>query len=470
MTLMKNTLSSMILDDSTIVAIATPIGVGAISIVRLSGEKAYHIALALTHKESLKPRYAHLCHIYDAQQMPIDEALVLYFPKPYSYTTQDVCEVQCHGGIVSARAIVQLCLKLGARMAQAGEFAKRAFLGGRLDLAQVQAVAGLIQSQSLEANKILMRQLKGDLGTFVNRTRENLLEILAFSEVHIDYSEEVEESYIRDIQQKLAYVENELSHIYHVSLTRQSIIEGYTLSIIGKPNVGKSSLLNALLRYERAIVSEIEGTTRDTIEEMLTIKGSLLRIVDTAGIRESDDKIEQIGILKTKEALMRSNIIVAIFDGSRPFDAEDKAIMEILKTQCQDKYILVIINKSDLPLQCEEELLHNLLRLHNKALLCIPLHLSTKYEGVQKVLECLEEVVSTHNGDESMILTSSYQLDCIKKALECIVKAHNVLDIGQLELFSYQIQDCIESICKITHPYENAELLDRLFATFCLGK
>ena len=182
----------MSLDDSTIVAIATPVGVGAISIVRLSGKSAYSIALRLTHREELKPRYAHLCHIYDIQETILDEAIVLYFPAPHSYTTQDVCEVQCHGGFVSARAIVELCIALGARIAHAGEFTKRAFLGGRLDLSQAQAIAGLITSQSIESNKILMRQLKGDVGVFVNRIRESLLEILAFAEVNIDYSEEIE--------------------------------------------------------------------------------------------------------------------------------------------------------------------------------------------------------------------------------------------------------------------------------------
>ncbi|WP_300958194.1 hypothetical protein [uncultured Helicobacter sp.] len=225
---MKNTSLSTILDDSTIVAIATPVGNGAISIVRLSGKEAYKIALSLTHRDLLKPRYAHLCCIYDRQDMAIDEALVLYFPAPHSYTTQDVCEVQCHGGITSARAIMQLCLEMGARIALAGEFTKRAFLGGRLDLAQAQAVASLIQSNSLEANKILMRQLRGDVGVFVELVRESLLEILAISEANIDYSEEMDTDYKDDMLTRLERTESKLREVYEASIRQAPIIEGYT--------------------------------------------------------------------------------------------------------------------------------------------------------------------------------------------------------------------------------------------------
>ncbi len=189
--------------------------------------------------------------------MAIDEALVLYFPAPHSYTTQDVCEVQCHGGITSARAIMQLCLEMGARIALAGEFTKRAFLGGRLDLAQAQAVASLIQSNSLEANKILMRQLRGDVGVFVELVRESLLEILAISEANIDYSEEMDTDYKDDMLTRLERTESKLREVYEASIRQAPIIEGYTLAIVGKPNVGKSSLLNALLMRERAIVSSI---------------------------------------------------------------------------------------------------------------------------------------------------------------------------------------------------------------------
>ncbi len=465
---MKNTSSSTILDDSTIVAIATPVGVGAISIVRLSGEFAYNIALKLTHRDSLKPRYAHLCQIYD-ENTAIDEAIVLFFPKPHSYTTQDVCEVQCHGGISSAKSIVELCLRLGARLANAGEFTKRAFLGGRLDLAQTHAIAGIIQSQSLEANKILMRQLKGELSEFVKTNREKLLTLLAFSEVNIDYSEEVEQDYITQMQDSLQELESCFKHIYEVSIMRLGVIEGYTLSIVGKPNVGKSSLLNALLMYERAIVSDVEGTTRDTIEESLQIEGVIVRIVDTAGIRQSPDAIEQIGIAKTKEALDRSDVIIALFDSSRAFDEKDREILDLLAAHT-DKHILLVLTKSDLPLAFDTKYLSEFVAQNPNVLQESPLYISIESGGAKAVIESLKTIINTHSGGDSLILTSHYQLGSLKNVLDSITKAYDVLNLGELELFSYHIRDCITALSNITHPYEDSQLLDKLFGTFCLGK
>lgn len=463
----------MTLDDSTIVAIATPAGVGAIAIVRLSGKEAYSIALSLAHRTILEPRYAHLCSIYDEGGIPIDEALVLYFPNPKSYTAEDVCEIQCHGGFVSARAIVELCVKYGARLAKPGEFTKRAFLNGRLDLSQAQAVSKLIQSQSLEANKILMRQLKGELGVFVENLRERLLDILAFVEVNIDYSEEVEEDYTQEIAHKLQTIVEELQNIYTLSSTRQGVLEGYRLSLIGKPNVGKSSLLNAFLMYERAIVSEIEGTTRDTIEENFTLAGSVIRLVDTAGIRQSEDTIEQVGIAKSKDSINQSDIILALFDGSKELDEMDMQILELLRAQCQEKHILVLVNKSDLPLACDFSMLQSLLLSCPKALSSTPILVSAKSGNVEQILRNLEEMivkVGTEGMSECVMLTSFYQLECVKKALESIQGSYPKLRSGELELFSYHMKESIESICALTRPYDISDFFDKLFGEFCLGK
>lgn len=471
MTPMKNTSSSMISDDSTIVAIATPAGVGAISIVRLSGKQAYSIALSLTHRISLKPRYAHLCLIYDESGVPIDEALALYFPNPQSYTAEDVCEIQCHGGFVSARAIMELCVKYGARLAKPGEFTKRAFLNGRLDLCQAQAVSKLIHSQSLEANKILLKQLKGDLGLFVENLRERLLDILAFVEVNIDYSEEIEDDYTHTIASKLKAIAQELQKIYTFSSMRQNVLEGYRLSLIGKPNVGKSSLLNALLMYERAIVSEVEGTTRDTIEENLILSGSVIRLVDTAGIRQSEDMIEQIGIAKSKDSIQQSDIILALFDGSKELDGMDMQILELLRAQ--DKYLLVLVNKSDLPIICDLSALESLLLSCTKALSPTPLFISAKSGDIAQILKILEEMIIKAGAEgmsECVMLTSSYQLECVKKALDSIQSSYPRLESGELELFSYHIKESIESICSLTRPYDISEFFDKLFGEFCLGK
>lgn len=468
---MKSISLSMISDDSTIVAIATPLGVGAISIIRLSGSKAYSLALLLTHRESLKPRYAHLCCVYDKNGVPFDEVLALYFPAPRSYTAENVCEIHCHGGVVSARSILELCVAYGARLAQAGEFTKRAFLNGRLDFSQAQAIAKLIQSQSLEANKILLRQLKGELGKFVESVRERLLEILAFIEVNIDYSEEVEEDYTQIIRSKLQSIADLLQRIYMFSSTRQSVLEGYRLSIVGKPNVGKSSLLNALLMYERAIVSEIEGTTRDTIEENFTLGGNVIRLVDTAGIRQSDDVIEQIGMAKTRESIAQSDIVLVVFDSSREFDKMDEQIVEILKTQCQDKSVLFILNKSDLPMRCDKSVFDGWLKVFPMILSQMPIFVSAKQGGVDFILKILEEAIGKNNGvGEEIMLSSIYQIECVKKALDSITQSYTVLESGELELFAYHIKDSIESICGITRPYDISEFFDKLFGEFCLGK
>lgn len=470
MRLMKNISSSTISDDSTIVAIATPIGIGAISIVRLSGQNAYNITLSLTHKTKLTPRYAHLCDIYDHTDSILDEAIVLFFPKPHSYTMQDVCEIQCHGGIVSAKAIVQECLRQGARLATAGEFTKRAFLNGRLDLSQTQAVANIIQSQSLQANKFLARQLKGELGQFIEKIRQKLLEILAFSEVNIDYSEELEEDYMHIMEHKLCDIQTELESIYTLSRTRQGLIEGYRLSIVGKPNVGKSSFLNKVLMYDRAIVSPIAGTTRDTIEESIDIAGNIVRIIDTAGIHHSQDEIEQIGVTRSKEAIERSDIVLAIFDASQTLDEQDKAMIEILDSQCQDKWLLVLVNKSDLPIKYDENMLTKLLSSHQKAISKTPLLISAQNGEIKEVLKMLEYVITQNDAGDSLLLTSTYQIQCVQTAITHLQDAKIMLKRQELELFSYHIRDSIESICQITHPYETSELLDQLFSEFCLGK
>ena len=256
----------MIIDD-TICAIATAHGVGGISIVRLSGQNAINIAKKIAKKDKFKIRYAHLCTLYDQESFVIDEAIVIYFKAPRSYTGEDVIEFQSHGGFVTAARIIDACLFYGARVAKGGEFTKRAVIHGKMDLSQAEAAAKLIESKSVEAAKILSAQLKGELQKFVDELRDKLVEILAFVEVNIDYAEEDLPKQLQDeIEKKLKYVYNTLQRSVQISESRAGIIEGFKVAIIGKPNVGKSSLLNSLLSYERAITSEIAGTTRDTIE------------------------------------------------------------------------------------------------------------------------------------------------------------------------------------------------------------
>jgi len=311
----------------TITAIATAHGVSSISIIRISGEDALSVAKKISRKEEIKPRHAHLTSLYNKENALIDQAILIYFAAPYSFTGEDIVEFQCHGGMIVAQEILDTVLALGVRLAEPGEFSKRAFLNGKIDLTEVEAISKLIEAKSVDAAKILARQMKGELKEFVEESREALLRSLAYSEVMIDYAEEdIPDDIMLSIVSQLEGLMDQIERIVDASHRRRGLIDGFKVAIIGKPNVGKSSLLNALLSYERAIVSDIAGTTRDTIEEQVRIGSHIIRLVDTAGIRESEDIIERIGIERSMSSVEDADIIIALFDGSRPFDKEDENV------------------------------------------------------------------------------------------------------------------------------------------------
>lgn len=445
--------------NSTIVAISTPLGGGALAVVRLSGSEALAIVQALTHRLEFLPRYATLCHIYDDRDV-LDEVIVIYFQAPLSYTREDVCEIQCHGGNIIARRILELALKSGAVLAQNGEFTKRAFLNGRIDLSQAQAVSQMIEAKSLQAQKSLARQLRGDLKVFVENAREHLYEALAYSEVMIDYSDEdLPLDLMENLENKIDAILEKMDKILKYSLLRQGTFDGFRLSIVGKPNVGKSSLLNALLAQDRAIVSDIAGTTRDTIEADLRINGMQMKIVDTAGIRESKDTIERIGIERSVEAMKQSDLILALFDLSRDWDEEDETLAQLLET-FKEKKILVIFNKSDLDLRFEQQ--PRLMQYSH-------LTLSAKRGEIDSLLNALEDVLRIEESDE-VILSSAYQIQSVQNTIQSLKSAKTELQNGVLELFSYNLKDAIDAIGAITQPYASKDLLDKMFGQFCLGK
>jgi tRNA modification GTPase len=308
------------------------------------------LALKLSKKETLTPRLATLSFLHDKLNDAIDQAIVIYFKAPHSFTAEDVVEFQCHGGSVVAGLVLETLLHHGARLANPGEFSKRAFLNGRIDLSEAEAIAALIETKSVDAAKMLTRQLKGELRDFVGHVRELLIEILAFVEVNIDYAEEdLPLDMIEKIKDKLDVLAKELFKTYESSKRRQGLINGFKIAIVGKPNVGKSSLLNNLLSYDRAIISDIAGTTRDTIEEELRIGSHLVRIVDTAGIRQANDVIEKIGIERSIAAIEESEIVIAMFDNSKPCDHEDEEMLSLLQKYTSSKQILTVLNKIDLP-------------------------------------------------------------------------------------------------------------------------
>lgn len=454
----------MIDNHDTIVAISTPIGVGAMSVIRLSGKNSYNILKKITHKNDFSPRYATLTPIYNVSGEIIDEAIVIYFKAPFSYTREEVCEIQCHGGTISARMILETCLEYNARLAMPGEFSKRAFLNGRIDLSQVNALSKIINAKNEKIVKILSKQLYGELGRFVDESRDKLLSILAHCEVMIDYSEEdIPLDIIENIKFSLAELKNKFQNIYEFSKMKQGLVDGYCLSIIGKPNVGKSSLLNAIVLYDRAIISPVAGTTRDTIEECINIDGNIIRLIDTAGIRKSQDEIEKIGIQKSIDSINRSDIILVVFDTSRELDFEDFEVIDLLNNS--NKKYIIILNKIDLEPKINEKEIslnnaYEVLRLSSK----------NSQDCTIKIKEILSKILTENEVGDEILLTSVYQLESIKKALDDLNKALDVFENLELELFSYNINEAIANISSITKPYDISEMFDKMFGEFCLGK
>ncbi|WP_104732633.1 tRNA uridine-5-carboxymethylaminomethyl(34) synthesis GTPase MnmE [Helicobacter salomonis] len=451
---------------STIAAIATPPGLGAIAIIKMSGPKSLEVLQHLSKKRAFPPRQATLVSIYDAQGALLDQSLALYFRAPHSYTGEDVVEIQCHGGVMVAKLILQACLQAGAHLAQGGEFSRRAFLNNRMDLSQVEALSGLIEATHENGVKAMAKQLKGALKDFVHSIRQTLLELLASSEVLIDYAEEdLPLDLNTHMQTKLQQTLSKLQNTLDISQSKRAYLEGYRLSIIGKPNVGKSSLLNALLLEERALVSEIAGTTRDTIEEVINLHGSSLRIIDTAGIRASEDMVENLGIAKSLKSMQESDIILALFDLSEPLDQQDMHILDLLKTQAH-KILCIVFNKNDCPLQLDTQFILKAL----PPLRIPPLHLNTKEPCLPLLKNALRPLFESDNPHDSLILSALTQQQALAQTISHLQRATHTLESLELELFSYHLQDALASIATITRPYQTEEMLDALFAQFCLGK
>ena len=444
--------------NDTIAAIATANGVGSIAIIRLSGTKALEIAKKITKKDNFAPRYATLSNVYDLQGTLIDESIVLYFQAPFSFTAEDVVEIQCHGGFIVAQSILKTLLACGARLANPGEFSKRAFFNGRIDLSEAEAIAQLIEAKSEDAAKILARQMKGELKEFIEKIRDEIIHILAYSEVSIDYAEEdLPQDLVMQIEAKLRDLVDALHKTLVASRSREGLMQGFRVAIVGKPNVGKSSLLNALLNYNRAIVSDIAGTTRDTIEEQVKIGTHLIRIVDTAGIREASDAIEKIGIERSLEAIGQSDIVVALFDASRAFDGEDAQIISLIETHAKDKKVIFVKNKIDLEEKFQD------------GSVVFDLSLNTK-EGVGALIKMLEAIMDTAHSSDEMMLISQRQIEAVAKTLQNIEEAFAPLAEQELEIFSFHLNEAIKEMASITRPFENDEMLDKMFGSFCLGK
>ena len=445
--------------NETISAISTASGVSAISIIRISGKDALSIAQKISKKQNITPRYAHLTSLYNKDKDLIDTAIMIYFVSPYSFTGEDIVEFQCHGGLIVAQEILDTTIFYGARLASAGEFSKRAFLNGKIDLTKAEAISKLIEAKSLSSAKILAKQLKGELKVFVDDSREALLKSLAYSEVLIDYAEEdIPDDIMESIVSQLDNLSQKMEDIVEASHRRRGLIEGFKVAIVGKPNVGKSSMLNSLLSYDRAIVSEIAGTTRDTIEEQIRIGSHIIRLVDTAGIRESSDVIESIGIDRSISSIEEADVIIALFDMSNEFDKEDEKIISIINN-LEDKHIIVALNKKDLPPKFDK----------SKVSHYDFIEVSAKYSFIT-LTKRLENLFDNIGQDDELMLISARQINAVTKARESIIEAKHPLNDGELEFFSYHLQDAVKYISSISKPFDSEEILDKMFGEFCLGK
>ncbi|EAH8164011.1 tRNA uridine-5-carboxymethylaminomethyl(34) synthesis GTPase MnmE [Campylobacter jejuni] len=441
--------------SDTIAAIATAHGVGSISIVRLSGERALEFALKLSHKTKLTPRHATFTKLFNQNNEIIDETIMIYFKAPYSFTGEDIIEFQTHGGFSVSEVLLEELVSLGARLALAGEFSKRACLNGKMTPLKALNIQDLILSKSALAAKIIARNMQGNLGELLEKIRTDLVKTLAFVETSIDYADDDLPS---DLLEQISTMCEEnskiLKEIYTLSQSKKGLIEGFKIAIVGKPNVGKSSLLNALLSYERAIVSDIAGTTRDTIEESFKLGTHLLRIIDTAGIRESKDAIEQIGVALSKKSLEDADIILAVFDASRVRDKEDGKIFDLLANT--DKKIFWILNKSDLENVFKNTQNKNFIKL-----------------SAQKDITLLKEELQNYlnSFDSEGIMVSSLDLiNACKISSEAIFRAKGLLEESSLELFAFELNLAINELARFTKDFQRDEILDEMFGNFCLGK
>jgi len=444
--------------------------VGGIGIIRMSGKETFTILekiFKLKNPEKIENISGYSIkygHIVDNEKI-VDEVLVSYFKAPKSYTTEDMCEINSHGGTIVMRKILELCLKNGAELAEPGEFTKRAFLGGRIDLSQAESVIDIINAKSESEAKEGIKQLEGFLSEKINETKRILLEMITNIEVSIDYPEyDTPEVTMEDMLQKISNLKSELENLKKSFDNGKIIKDGIKTVIIGKPNAGKSSLLNAILKEDRAIVTEVEGTTRDTIEEFVNINGIPLKLVDTAGIRDSEDTVEKIGIEKSKKLAQDADLIIAILDSSKELSKEDEEILKIAK----NKKSIIVLNKSDLEQKVTRE--NQKLDIFYKN----TINLSAKNKnGLESLYEKINNMFNLNeiNLDNDVVITNERHKNLIEKAMQNLEKATNILKEGMpIDIVAISLKDVLSNLNSITGEEVGEEIINEIFSRFCLGK
>lgn len=455
--------------SNTIAAIATPMTNSGIGVIRISGDQAFDIIYKIFRPEKQKNMKevlsytAHYGHVYDGDQL-LDECIVLIMKGPHSYTAEDVAEIQCHGGVVVMKKILEAVFKAGAVPAQPGEFTKRAFLNGRIDLSKAEAVMDLIQSKNEFAMESSLKQLSGVLGRKITDLRKQLIHSVAFIESALDDPEHYSvDGFSVELKHQVEQMIEELYHFLENADNGRILKEGIQTVIVGKPNAGKSSVLNVLLGEERAIVTEIAGTTRDTLEESIQIKGIPLNIIDTAGIRDTNDLIEQIGVDKAKELLKKADLILYVVDTSSRMTEEDEEIIKLI----EGKETIVLLNKADLDsLVLREEIEQR--GFHHVAVIS-----AKEQTGIEELYQIIQDIFFEGNVsfNDEIYLTNMRHKNAVSDALKSLSMVLQSIEDGMPEdFFSIDLMDAYEHLGFITGESVGEDLVNEIFAEFCMGK
>ena len=451
----------------TIAAISTPKGEGGIAIIRISGDKSFEILDKIFIKKNpnadlgfYKLNYG---FIKDGEKI-VDEVMAVRLKAPKSYTCEDIVEINCHGGTLVSEKVLELVLRNGARHAENGEFTKRAFMNGRIDLSQAEAVMDIIQGKTEKSVSLSLDQLRGDLRDKVNEFKKALLDITAHVNVVLDYPEEgIDDPLPVELRDNLEKVYEEANRLIDSYDTGKKIKEGIKTVIVGKPNVGKSTLLNALLHEERAIVTHIAGTTRDVIEEIINIKGIPLVLVDTAGIRKTDDIVENIGVEKSKQFIEKADLVLLVLDASKELENEDIEVINQIKEN--KKKVIVLLNKIDLnkKINLEGHNLENIVEISAKDNIGI--------EDMQEKIYSYIVEEDVENSSEKLIITNIRHKTALEKTKDAIRNIFETIDMGlPMDLISVDLKEALDSLSEITGEISSEDILDHVFGNFCVGK
>ena len=456
----------------TIAAISTPVGEGGISIIRISGEEAVAVAKKLYHGSKDLAKVAtntiNYGHIVDPDSgAEVDEVMVSIMRAPHTYTREDVVEINCHGGLLATNRILQLTLSHGARLAEPGEFTKRAFLNGRLDLSQSEAVMDLIRAKTDKSMKVALNQLDGDLSRLIKALRKDILDVLAQVEVNIDYPEydAVEEMTTKMLKEKAQEVQQHIQALLKTAKQGKVLRDGLATAIIGRPNVGKSSLLNTLLHEDKAIVTNVAGTTRDVIEEYVNVEGVPLKLIDTAGIRHTEDTVEKIGVERSRQAIDTADLVLLLIDSSNALTDEDRELIKLTA----GKPRIVILNKTDLPNRIDLNELHQLTAGDRVIKTSI-----VEHEGMEELGRTISHMFfdeGIESSQSTVMVTNARHIGLLHQANDALNDVLSGIAAGMpVDLVQIDMTRCWELLGEITGDSYQDELLDQLFSQFCLGK